>query len=239
MTGTSRKAAFTLMEVLIAISLVSLLTGILVPVTQAAMARARRLQCQTNTSHLSKGVSVWAMTANGQAPVGPLRRRLWGAPYELYRRQADPRLLTPDGWFGLGRLFRDAVIAQGRSFYCPAAERSGGVPFEQAWPVSANAGHFATDGKRKIYSHFAYRGGAGCSSEGRIEPLKLDRLAPDLALVTDDPCSGRRWHADGYNVGFVDGSSRYVEADQPVQIGGMLPLFWTRLGPRQSITMEP
>jgi prepilin-type N-terminal cleavage/methylation domain-containing protein len=239
MTGTSRKAGFTLLELLVAISVVSLLTSILVPATRAAMARARRLQCQANTSHLVKGVSVWAMTADAQAPVGPLRRELWGAPYELYRRKADPRLMAHEGWFGLGRLFRDAVIAEGKNFYCPAAEKSGGVPFEQAWPASAGGRHFATEGKRKIYSHFAYRGGAGQDPAGHVTPLSLARLAPDVALVTDDPCAGRRWHAAGYNVGFVDGSSRYVEVDRPVQIGGQLPLFWTRLGPRQSIIMEP
>ena len=239
MTLRSRPNAFTLVEVLVTISIISVLTGILVPVTLSAMRRARRLECQTHAANLVKGVSVWATTADGQAPIGPLRRELWGAPYELYRRNADARLMDHEGWFALGRLFRDAVIAEGRSFYCPAAERSGGVLFEQAWPASATGQYFGTDGKGKIYSHYAYRGGAGLADDGHIAPMKLARLGPDLALLADDPCAGRRWHEDGYNVGYVDGSSRYVEVDQPVEIGGELPLFWPKLGPRQQIVMEP
>jgi type II secretory pathway pseudopilin PulG len=78
-----RSRAFTVVELLVVISIIALLMGLLLPAVQAAREQARRAVCSSNMTQLGKSVHLYA-TSKGNYP--PSRSfPSWQAPYPVNR----------------------------------------------------------------------------------------------------------------------------------------------------------
>ena len=70
-TGRFRRAAFTLVELLVVVSIIALLISILLPSLKKARQQAKAVVCLSNLKSLGTGVMVYACEYNGVLP-GPL-----------------------------------------------------------------------------------------------------------------------------------------------------------------------
>lgn len=64
-----RKTAFTLLEVLVVVSIVALLLAVVLPALRGAKSRARRLQCAVGMRQIGVGLATYAAEANDTLPL--------------------------------------------------------------------------------------------------------------------------------------------------------------------------
>jgi prepilin-type N-terminal cleavage/methylation domain-containing protein/prepilin-type processing-associated H-X9-DG protein len=76
-------AGFTLVELLVVITIIGILIALLLPAVQAAREAARRMQCSTNQSEVGKALANFE-TGNGQFPAGAMGKKADGAPWMGY-----------------------------------------------------------------------------------------------------------------------------------------------------------
>jgi prepilin-type N-terminal cleavage/methylation domain-containing protein len=90
--GRGKQTGFTLAELLIAIAIIALLAGILLPVAVSAMHRAREAPCMGNLRQLYVALSLYREDHGGNCPAGL---------FELVPTYAPPEvLLCPEDGYG-------------------------------------------------------------------------------------------------------------------------------------------
>ncbi len=70
--STSRKRGFTLVELLVVISIIALLVGILLPALGKARATARQMKCSTHVRGIHQGLVAWSDDYNERFPTPSL-----------------------------------------------------------------------------------------------------------------------------------------------------------------------
>jgi prepilin-type N-terminal cleavage/methylation domain-containing protein len=226
---TTGRSGFTLIELVVVMAVVTATVMMAAPAMNEVSRRSRRLSCQTQLGALATGLAGVAADCGGRLPAGPIERTFSAGPHELYRAIADRRLAPVDGWFGMGLTWRLGYVSAGRSFYCPQAPRHGDVAFGQAWPTAFDDQRNPADGKWKIYSSYAYRGGLPGASDAAWAPVNLYRDGASAVVLADNPMDGRMWHEGGYNLAAADGSVRFQQTRSAILPDGYLPGFWLAL----------
>jgi prepilin-type processing-associated H-X9-DG protein len=135
-------------------------------------------------------------------------------------------LSSQDGWYGFGLLWKYGYVENGKVYYCPAADKKGGVGHNQAWPRAFDDDRNPADGKSRIFSTYVYRGGLSSQTGTSNGPLSINRNSGALATFADNPCSGNMWHEKKYNVAFLDGHIESFTFDNSVVPAGHLQDFW-------------
>lgn len=103
---------FTLIEMLVVISIIGVLAALLMPALQRSIASARALSCVNNLKQLGIGVFAYSESFNGVfATIDANTGLSWQLPYI-----AGPSY----GYSGSG------IIEGGNLWYCPATQRRGG-----------------------------------------------------------------------------------------------------------------
>jgi len=236
-------AGLSLVELLVVVAVTSVLTVVVMRSAACARQCARRVACTAGLRQLAFALPAYADCHAGRLPPGPIERGFWphnpdrGSPFEPYDRHriGSGNLSSRDGWYGFGLLWKCRYMSDGRLYYCPAAGSRGGITAARAWPRCFNNRRDPADGKTRIFSTYAYRGGLS-SHAGRPEgPLNVYRFSGRTAVLADNPCAGRRWHDGGYNIAYLDGHVRFAAlAGTPVP-AGRLDELWQAVGePREA-----
>ena len=219
--------AFTLIELLIVIAIISVLLTILVPALQKAREHAKRVTCMAHLNACGKAFVDYSMENKGKPPRCMADVSMGMGSYALWVRDlADDRY---QGYIGHGILGNTRYITNPEMFYCPSNTNetlkygmqspswfSNG--FGGGWPD----GEIPRDvpaGQRWVQSTYQYRSlfdGEGPASEAKPgwRAPNFDQDNEHYALMSDvyaDPRRGVDYHhIEGYNTVYVDGHAGFV-----------------------------
>ena len=183
---------FTLVDILVSIAIIAVLIGILLPSLGMVRSASEKVVCASNLRQTGLGLHMYSVDNNDHLPMSsfamgngeswdtnPLQLRIDAG---LRGSEADEYLW----WDGLGFLFDQRYLSDGRIFYCPS--HLGENTYENfATRFAGEAGD--------ILANYQYRG-TGPNGE-----RQLDQFQASAALVSD----GFRDlseinHANGMNV---------------------------------------
>lgn len=187
-----RCAGFTLTEILVSLAIVAVLIGILLPSLAMVRSTSQKVVCASNLRQTGLGVYMYA---NDNADFVPMSSFALGAgqmldtsPLQL-RFDAGVRGFNdgPEYWWdGLGLLFEQNYLSDGRIFYCPS--HIGENTYEDFADQFAGA-------TGDIVANYQYRGVGPRGEE------KLDQFEANAALVADGFRDFSEInHPDGMNV---------------------------------------
>ncbi|GJM18116.1 MAG: hypothetical protein DHS20C14_03290 [Phycisphaeraceae bacterium] len=201
---TGSRCAFTLTELLIALFVVAVLIGILVPSLAGVREHARRIVCGSNQRQVGLGIHMYSDQWDSFLPSSVFlgnTSNIHGRTAENYRPQdmvtvrvlptldsAKPRsaIAPPETWDGLGLLFSGKYVTAPQIYYCPS--HRGDFRFEEyedQWHDAAG----------EIVSNYHYRG------MGPNEMKRLHLIPQDAAIVSDSLRSFEELnHVGGFNV---------------------------------------
>ncbi|MDR1281005.1 MAG: prepilin-type N-terminal cleavage/methylation domain-containing protein [Opitutaceae bacterium] len=118
--------AFTLIELLAVITIIGILVAIIIPVTGKVRESAKSTTCVNNLRQIGIGLNTWATDNKGRLPDFPANPSWWDS-YTIWNNPGGNA-----GWIGIGKLYGDGYITDGRVFYCPTA-LAGMYDYESQW----------------------------------------------------------------------------------------------------------
>ena len=106
---------FTLVELLVVISIIAILIALLLPALAAAQNEAEEVDCASNLQELGLGVQMYLQEQHVYPPTD-----LGDWPFGHLSRNSGESLQIPVPW-GFGLLFTQGIIKNPAMFYCPQA----------------------------------------------------------------------------------------------------------------------
>ena len=177
---------FSLLELMVVLTITALLTALLFPGMRAARDSAQRLICASNMRQLGMATITFSMDQRGEqlppSRVAQSGRRLdqmaltWhslGQPSSTHQH-GKAENVGPE-WDGLGILVRDGYCDSPECLYCPS--HTGGHRYEES-QTDLSRTMFFPRSKDTIYANYQYLG-----DDGRNETINT--LEPDAILITD------------------------------------------------------
>lgn len=159
------RPAFTLIDLLVSLTVVAVLIGILLPSLSGVRESTRRVVCSSNVRQHGYGLALFAEDNRDALPPSTLIAQGQTDDTIIVRLAGD----TPM-WDGLGWLFRNGYMDNPAVFYCPS--HTGDHPYSAyalAWNEEAG----------ELIENYQYRGGGG-------EWLShLGVRTPSYALIAD------------------------------------------------------
>jgi type II secretory pathway pseudopilin PulG len=195
----SSRRAFTMIDVLVSITVVAILISIMLPTLGRVNETARRAVCQSNIRQIGLGMIMYADDWKGQLPPSQFipgsNSRSRNADYEPQRTVqvrvplASGGMGSSTSWDGLGLLFQLGYVSAGKVFYCPSHWGEN--------PYSRYAAQWSPDGG-EITCNFHFRGqgptrpGSGAAPYGTtttalymIDPAQSSLIADSMQVVSD------------------------------------------------------
>lgn len=226
LNAAAARRAFTLVELLVVISIITLLVAILVPSLARARELARETGCLSNVHSQLRGVHLYAAERDGDLVCGsanPLRFSGYSGDLPPVNSAASFQL-----WLGLnqqysthGLLAKHALLDLG-VFFCPS---------DRDADVSAQRANLETT--RDVWMSYMYRqldGQAAGPPRTKLDDLGMNAKGVRVsALVFDAQCAIewedvplKRPHGGlTCSLGFVQGSARQVSnAEQALTLQG-------------------
>jgi prepilin-type N-terminal cleavage/methylation domain-containing protein/prepilin-type processing-associated H-X9-DG protein len=156
--GKHSAQAFTLVELLVVISIIALLLAILMPSLNAARERAKRVVCGSNLKQIGQGVLMYGSETNGKLPnLQPSCDNYPWRTYLAYQKEVSQS--NKSVAYALGVLFESKIITNAKVFYCSNV-RENGKKYEDntqpghQWPYTT-----ASDGRIRVgYSFYPQNG---------------------------------------------------------------------------------
>ncbi len=210
---------FTIIELLVVITIMSLLATLLVPTFSRARATARRTLCLSNIKGVMTAVHAYASENNGAIPYGPTAPP--PSPSNLYpvTGLVTSQLSLSDGRpVGLGLLLSRHLGNQPKILFCPGADqkRDARVELAKVGTRQAISGYFYRHGSNTLATirqpHDTWDDHIVLGSLGRNSgDITIRSLVVDQNFLTAVPLESfgivnrtnhkRRW----VNTGFADG----------------------------------
>jgi prepilin-type N-terminal cleavage/methylation domain-containing protein len=209
-----RRAAFTIIELMVVVAIIALLVAILVPMLQEAKESAREALCVANLRQISAVLVNYSQSFEGRIPLAynnsrQVNHAIW------YGGVPGHRSYTPIYMRGFGELIVTRQLDTPELLYCPSVKQPKVSRFpgyfrydvpENPWPPVNYTSSWSSYGTRPMAQAY-------CSGWGWQELPMLDEVSPDKAAVSDLTgvwgCIATR-HVDGVFVGYVDGAVHWV-----------------------------
>lgn len=178
-----RCGAFTLVEVLVVVAVLTLLMGLLMPALARARHYARRVGCSSNLHQVSLAIHLYAEDFQDTIPFGPEGRPVTGSNFYTVTGNVTSLLSLEDGApVGLGLLLKNYLSERPKVLFCPGTDQ----------PSEADA-QLSRVGQAQAQSDFYYRHASVALLSGtpdtfhiRLSSLGRNRNGqPIKALVTD------------------------------------------------------
>ena len=182
---------FSLLELLVVMSVTLLLTGLMLPALVQLRENAHRVVCSSNQRQIGYAMVIYADEHNGNLPPS-----FYGLPGQSKQEMmAAHRGHSADNWEGFGWLYARFYLNAPEIFYCPS--HTGHHPFERYEVL------WRFPGIPRIYTNYHYAGPVDWDN-GKRRRLEQGR---SLVLATDGLRSIRDFnHRTGMNVLYGDGS---------------------------------
>lgn len=130
---TAGRSGFTLVELLVVVSIIALLISILLPSLRGARESAKATQCGTNLHHVGQAMAIYTSESGGTFPVSYLYPKDAAGNYDL--RNADPA--KPYGYAHWSWYLYASGKVNDDGFQCPSFEK-GGAPRTNPGPIARN-----------------------------------------------------------------------------------------------------
>lgn len=222
------RRAFTLLDILITISIVAILLSLLLPSLTNVNETARRVACRSNIRQIGLSLTMYASANRGELPSSVFRT-IRGVPGTANEPQNMLTLrLAPDRkpddnwnpWDGLGLLAAGDYLNAGKTFYCPS--HKGDHPYRKYAPVWNSLEY-------ELVGNYHYRG-VGPRGIGRNGlPISwtsvLDQIEPSSSALIVDGIRTRSDvnHAQGLNIFRADLSATWY-SDPSGHLAESLPI---------------
>ena len=211
------RRAFSLIELLVVISIIALLIAILLPALGAARRSAQDIQCLSNQQQIGRAQHVYAVENDGRLLVGSY------GPYQFNYPIFDTAELKPTG---IGILFSNGIMTDPQAYYCPRQSREI-VQYNTAtnpWQVAGSHTR-SSYGLRPFDDEGNVIGWRNFAGKNEFQPTDdVDgSVVVDLPALEDyDPNDGLladvfpyfqatdEHHQTGMNALRVDGSGRFI-----------------------------
>jgi len=230
--GAYRIRGFTLVELLVVVSIIAMLISILMPSLGRAKDITRKTICQTNLKALG---SAWLIywNDNGNKHPGMVLGDRGGL--DSISQWNDQLYGSWRNWTGAGFLWRDELLTGGNVYVCPSVKAEvGGTWFTGnwslggPWPVADNPGSqgytWMTYGIRRMANYdnsFYATADSWDSSSKYTDKIMLMKSGVGVieqpvkfAIMADcfkAPWFAERSHVPGVNVLYQDGHAGYYE----------------------------
>ncbi len=193
----TKPAAFTIVELLVVVTLIALLIALLVPSLQRAREDARRTVCLANLKHVGLALFAYASDHNDQGPTVM-------APID----DTAPRtLLTHDDRrVNMGLMLKN-TITDASIFRCPSQRE-----FRYAPATNAPDDPLAPPTSGGSYAYAVQMAAEENPPFANVRHLSM--VSDDFTAAPDQDGAGRHTHRTAYNVLYTDSSAvQYRDRD--------------------------
>lgn len=169
-SGRYVRAGFTMIDLLVSISVIAVLISLLLPSLAKVNETARRVVCQSNLRQVGLGVIMYADENKGEMPFSrflpsgsSMSRALESTsnPQEMITLRVPDSVQSDNPWDGLGLLFAFDYLPTAKVFYCPSHTGS--------HPYSRYAQNWGPQEGGEVVCNFHFRG------EGPVKPDGMSR----------------------------------------------------------------
>jgi competence protein ComGC len=215
---TANQRQFSLIEMLLVVSVIMILASMLLPVLVRAKESGKRAVCASNMKQLGQGCALWGHNNNRDTPT-PNPIAVGGASYVVYYKSSDKYLQ-------LGLLAGDGILQEHdiTNLYCPTWNH----PYIKYDTVSPDGkqGGFPAPGNvgPSRYYHTSYEYHTIREDDGTKRAANYSKDNPDTPLIADHwsqkasdaamgftTYGGGWWgHQEVYMTSYMDGHAQIV-----------------------------